>query len=40
MVDGEPVSTPVGTQAKVSTTFGPPVANLTQFSSLTGALQY
>jgi hypothetical protein len=40
MVDCKPVSTPVDTQAKVSATSGPPVANLTQFRSLTGALQY
>jgi hypothetical protein len=40
MVDCKPVLTPVDTQAKVSTTSGPPVADLTQFKSLTGALQY
>jgi hypothetical protein len=31
---------PVDMQAKVSTTSGPPVADLTQFGSLIGALQY
>jgi hypothetical protein len=40
MVDYKPVSTPVDTQAKVSTKSGPPVADPTQFRSLTGALQY
>jgi hypothetical protein len=40
MVDCKPVSMPMDTQAKVSATFGPPVADLTQFRSLTGALQY
>jgi hypothetical protein len=40
MVDCKPVSTPVDTQAKVSAEFGPPVADLTHFRSLTGALQY
>jgi hypothetical protein len=40
MVDCKLVSTPMDTQIKVSTTFGPPVADPTQFRSLTGALQY
>jgi hypothetical protein len=40
MVDCKLVSTPMDTQIKVSVTFGPPVADLTQFRSLTGALQY
>jgi hypothetical protein len=40
MVDCKPVSTLVDTQAKVSTEFGPPVANPTHFRSLVGALQY
>jgi hypothetical protein len=40
MVDCKLVSTPVDTQAKVSTGFGTPVADLTHFRSLTGALQY
>jgi hypothetical protein len=40
MVDFKPVSTPVHTQAKVSATSGPPVADPTQFRSLVGALQY
>jgi hypothetical protein len=40
MVDCKPVSTLVDTQVKVSTTFGPPIADLTQFRSLIGALQY
>jgi hypothetical protein len=31
---------PMDTQAKVSVAFGPPVADLTQFRSLTGVLQY
>jgi hypothetical protein len=40
MVDCKPVLTPVDMQAKVSATFGPPVADLTQFRSLTGVLKY
>jgi hypothetical protein len=40
MVDYKPVSMPVDTQAKVSTKFGPPVADPTHFRSLVGALQY
>jgi hypothetical protein len=40
MVDCKPVSTPLDTQAKVSATSGPPVADPTQFKSLAGALQY
>jgi hypothetical protein len=40
MVDCKPISTPVDTQAKVSTTSKHPVADLTQFMSLIGALQY
>jgi hypothetical protein len=39
-MDCKPVSMPVDTQAKVSSTFRPPVADLTQFRSLTRALQY
>jgi hypothetical protein len=40
MVDCKPVSTPVHTQAKVSTEFEPPVADPTHFKSLVGPLQY
>jgi hypothetical protein len=40
MVDYKPISTPVDTQAKVSATFGPSVADLTQLKSLIGAMQY
>jgi hypothetical protein len=40
MVDYKPVLTLVDTQAKVSAEFRPPVADLTHFRSLTGALQY
>jgi hypothetical protein len=40
MVDCKPISTPVDTQAKVSATSKHPVADLTQFRSLIGALQY
>jgi hypothetical protein len=40
MVDYKSVSMPVDTQAKVSTMFGPPVADPTHFRSLVGALQY
>jgi hypothetical protein len=40
MVDCKPISTPVDTHAKVSAKSGPPVADLTHFRSLTGALQY
>jgi hypothetical protein len=39
-VDYKPVSTFVDMHVKVSTTSGPPVADLTQFRSLAGALQY
>jgi hypothetical protein len=38
MVDCKSVSTLMDTQAKVSATFKPLVADLTQFRSLTGAL--
>jgi hypothetical protein len=38
MVDCKLVSTSVNTQAKVSAEFRPPVADLTHFRSLTGAL--
>jgi hypothetical protein len=40
MVDYKPVSTPVDTQAKVSTEFEPLVADPTQFRSHIEALQY
>jgi hypothetical protein len=40
MVDCKLVSTPVDTQANVSTEFGPPVADPTHFRSLVGTLQY
>jgi hypothetical protein len=40
MVDCKPVSTAVDTQAKVSATSGPLVADPTLFRSLTEALQY
>jgi hypothetical protein len=40
MVDCKLVSMPMDLQAKVSATSGPPVADLTQFKSLVGALQY
>jgi hypothetical protein len=40
MVDCKPVSTPVDTQAKLSTESEPPVVDPTQFRSLVGALQY
>jgi hypothetical protein len=40
MVDCKPVSTPVDTQAKVSTESEAPVADPTHSRSLTGALQY
>jgi len=40
MADCKPCSTPVDTQAKVSATEGPPVADPTAFRSLAGALQY
>jgi hypothetical protein len=40
MVDYKPVSTPVDMQAKVSATSGPPIADLTHFRSLIGALHY
>jgi hypothetical protein len=39
-VDYKLVSMPMDMQAKVSATSGPPVADLTQFRSLVGALQY
>jgi hypothetical protein len=39
MADCKPVSTPVDMQAKVFATFGPSVADPTQFRSLVGALQ-
>jgi hypothetical protein len=38
MVDYKPISTPMDTQVKVSTESGPPVPDLTQFRSLTGAV--
>jgi hypothetical protein len=40
MVDCKPVSTLVDTHAMVSVESGPPVADLTYFRSLAGALQY
>jgi hypothetical protein len=40
MVDYKPVSTPMDTQAKVSTESGPPVADPTHFRSLAAALPY
>jgi hypothetical protein len=40
MVDCKSISSPVDTQAKDSTASGPPVADLTQFRSLIGALYY
>jgi hypothetical protein len=40
MVDCKTILTPVDTHAKVSTEFRPPVADLTHFKSLVGALQY
>jgi hypothetical protein len=40
MVDYKPVLTPVATQAKVSAESRPPVADMTHFRSLAGALQY
>jgi hypothetical protein len=40
MVDCKPVSTHADTQSKVSATFGPHVADLTQFRSLIVTLQY
>jgi hypothetical protein len=40
MVECKPVSTPVDTQAKVSTESGPPVADPTHFSSLARTLKY
>jgi hypothetical protein len=40
MVDYKPIFTPVDTHAKVSAESKPPVADLTHFRSLTGALQY
>jgi hypothetical protein len=40
MVDCKPVSTSVGTQAKVSAESRPHVVDSTHFKSLAGALQY
>jgi hypothetical protein len=40
MVDSKPVLTLVDTQAKVSAMSGPHAADLTQFMSLAGVLQY
>jgi hypothetical protein len=40
MMDCKPISTPMDTQAKVSAEFMPPIADLTHFRGLTGALQY
>jgi hypothetical protein len=40
MVDYKPIFTPVDTHAKVSAESEPPVADLTHFRSLAGALQY
>jgi hypothetical protein len=40
MVDYKLVSAPVDTHAKVSATFGPPIADPTQFRSLARVLQY
>jgi hypothetical protein len=40
MVDCKPISTPVDTQAKVSTESGPPIVDPIHFRSLTGPLQY
>jgi hypothetical protein len=40
MMDCKPVSTSVDTHAKVSTTFGPPIADPTQFRSLARTFQY
>jgi hypothetical protein len=40
MMDCKPISMPVDTQAKVSATSEPPVADPTQFRSLAEALQY
>jgi hypothetical protein len=40
MTDCKPCSTPVDTQAKLSTDMSAPVANPTAFRSLAGALQY
>jgi hypothetical protein len=40
MVDSKPVSTLVDTQAKVSAKSRPHAADLTQFMSLAGVLQY
>jgi hypothetical protein len=34
------VTTPVDTSPKLSASAGPPVADLTEYRSLTGALQY
>ena len=40
MADCKPCTTPVDTQAKVSSDDGPPVSDPTAFQSLAGALQY
>jgi hypothetical protein len=40
MVDSKPILMPVDTQAKVSAKSRSDVADLTQYKSLTGALQY
>jgi hypothetical protein len=40
MVDCKPVLTLVDMHAKVSTEFGPPIADMTHFRSPVGALQY
>ena len=40
MTDCKPCSTPVDTQAKLSTDLGDPVADPTTYRSLAGALQY
>jgi hypothetical protein len=40
MSDCKPCSTPIDTQAKLSEDDGPPIADVTAYRSLTGALQY
>jgi hypothetical protein len=40
MTDCKPCSTPIDTQAKLSTTLGDPVADSTAYRSLADALQY
>jgi hypothetical protein len=40
MADCKPISTPLGMQAKVSATSGPPITDPTQFRSLIESLQY